>query len=55
MVRRLAILLLMSLALACLGGCFNRTTDEQAVPWGRPASWEDRAPGFGGGGGGGGL
>lgn len=31
-----------------LPGCFNRTTDSQSVPWGRPAEWENTAPGFGG-------
>lgn len=43
-------LLFLALILCSLfiGGCFNRSDDEQAVPWGRPASWEDSAPGMGG-------
>lgn len=40
-------LLLLAVCSFLLSGCFNATVDEQSVPWGRPASWERGAPGFG--------
>ena len=47
--RRLFALCFAALLLLSLTGCFNRTADSQSVPWGRPADWENTAPGFGGG------
>lgn len=34
-----------------MSGCFDRSVDDQSIPWGRPAAWEDQAPGMGGMGG----
>lgn len=33
-----------------LSGCFNASEDDSEIPWTRPHSWEDNAPGMGGGG-----
>lgn len=46
--KKLLIILALVLSTLFISGCFNRSDDEQAVPWGRPASWEDNAPGMGG-------
>jgi hypothetical protein len=48
-------LLLLILFLSTLGltACLDSDVDEQAIPWGRPKSWEGGAPGMGGGGAGG--
>ena len=43
------ILPLLALTALALSGCLNRTPDEQTMPWGRPASWENQGPGMGGG------
>ncbi|ADE55341.1 conserved hypothetical protein [Coraliomargarita akajimensis DSM 45221] len=48
MILRSLILALLALTSCLLTGCFNAEQDEQAVPWGRPASWEGGAPGMGG-------
>ncbi len=40
--------LLLAAASLLLSGCFNASQDDQAVPWGRPASWENSGPGMGG-------
>lgn len=48
MSRRLVLATLLAGAGLLLSGCFNRSADEQSVPWGRPAEWEDNAPGMGG-------
>ena len=48
--KKLLALLFVTVSSLVLTGCFNATVDEQSVPWGRPASWERGAPGFGTGG-----
>ena len=30
-------------------GCFNADVDDSEIPWTRPQSWENNAPGLGGG------
>jgi hypothetical protein len=45
--RRLLLALLCGTVLAT-SGCFDRSLDEQQLPWSRPADWEGGAPGFGG-------
>lgn len=47
MLKRLLALSALTLSLLATSGCFNSEVDEQSVPWGRPASWEGGAPGFG--------
>jgi hypothetical protein len=42
------LLSLVCLSLPLLSGCFDRSVDDQSIPWGRPAAWEDQAPGMGG-------
>lgn len=37
-----------ALALFSLTGCFNASEDDSEIPWTRPQSWEDTAPGMGG-------
>lgn len=42
--------LLVSLLLAfgaLLGGCETRTSKNTAIPWSRPAGWENQIPGMG--------
>lgn len=41
------------LCLLALAGCASQDPDESSIPWSRPHSWENTAPGFGGVGGGG--
>ena len=36
------------MAALATSGCFDSSIDDQSVPWGRPADWENGAPGFGG-------
>jgi len=36
------------LAAFSLSGCFNASEDESEIPWTRPHSWENTAPGMGG-------
>jgi len=45
---RFFLFLTLSFATISLSGCFDRSVDEQSIPWGRPASWEDQGPGMGG-------
>lgn len=42
--------LALSLALIAAGftGCFNANEDDSEIPWTRPQSWENNAPGMGG-------
>jgi hypothetical protein len=46
--KRIALATFLLFSALALGGCFNAEADDQAVPWGRPASWENSAPGMGG-------
>ena len=36
------------LASLLLTGCMTANPDDQTVPWGRPADWEQSAPFYGG-------
>ena len=40
--------LLGSMALG-FSGCFNADVDDSEIPWTRPQSWENNAPGLGSG------
>jgi hypothetical protein len=48
MIHRLLLLFAIGLAALATSGCFDSSIDDQSVPWGRPADWENGAPGFGG-------
>lgn len=41
-------LLLLGMA-AGFAGCFNADVDDSEIPWSRPQSWENNAPGLGSG------
>lgn len=43
--------LLLALLLSCLGlaGCFDANVDDSEIPWTRPQTWENNAPGMGSG------
>ena len=42
------IALIMFLTISLMSGCMTTNPDEQTVPWGRPADWEQSTPFFGG-------
>jgi hypothetical protein len=48
--RLLALLALLSSSMM-MQGCFTATEDDSSIPWSRPASWENSAPGMPGFGG----
>lgn len=39
-------LTLLSLLALSMSGCLNKAPDESAMPWSRPANWENQVPGF---------
>ena len=36
------------LASTLFNGCMNANPDDQTIPWGRPADWEQSSPFYGG-------
>lgn len=46
--RSLLSVLLLAIALTAFStGCTKRDPADSSIPWGRPATWEDRVPGMG--------
>ncbi len=46
--RPVCTILLLAFTLIGLSGCFNANEDDSEIPWTRPQSWENTAPGMGG-------
>lgn len=46
--RSVFLMLLLALGMFGLSGCFNANEDDSEIPWTRPQSWENNAPGMGG-------
>ncbi len=48
-VKKLLFLLFLTGISAGFTGCFNADVDDSEIPWTRPQSWENNAPGLGSG------
>jgi len=46
---RSTLLLLVLAAAALAGACSTQTPTDSAIPWSRPANWENQVPGMGSG------